>query len=324
MLVVCSQRIRATPSHARIVELTPMRLHRLFILLWLGFLCISQARGQETKDAAGSSLSQNENLRDLTTQILKDASGVGCFAQACKMLVVDFGMPNGVNPAYGSVLADEFSRQLADSQKDVQVFNRGLLKTFATLTKPSSTLPRSDKEAREFACGLGANAVVTGSATKLPDNTLKLSIRLLNARDVSSVSRTEEALVPPPPASLPQESLRPNASYSAANPKNLPTGNGKFAVPGKDGVLSPTCYFMPNPPYTHEAKEAKFSGVVPVEAVVGLDGRVTNIHILKPMGLGLDDTIFRTMQTWKCKPGNAPNGKPVATLVMFELHFKLY
>ena len=249
-----------------------MRLHCLFVLLWLGFLCTSQATGQETKDAAGSSFSQNESLRDLTAQILKDAPGVGCFAQACKMLVVDFGMPNGVNPVYGSVLADEFSRQLADSQKDVQVFSRDLLKTYATLTKPSSTLPKSDEEAREFARGLGANAVVTGSATKLPDNTLKLSIRLLDAKDVSSVSRTEEVVVPPAPASLPQESLRPNASESSANPNNLPSGNEKFAVSGKGGLLSPTCYFMPNPPYTHEAKEAK----------------------------------------------------PVATLVMFELNFKLY
>jgi hypothetical protein len=140
-----SQRIRASPSHARIVELTPMKLHRLFVLLWIGFLCICQATGQETKDVAGSTISQNESLRDLTAQILKDAPGVGCLAQACKMLVVDFGMPNGINPAYGSVLADEFSRQLTDSQKDVQVFNRGLLKTYAALTKPSSTLPKSDE-----------------------------------------------------------------------------------------------------------------------------------------------------------------------------------
>ena len=301
-----------------------MRLHCLSVLLWLGFLCICQATGQETKDAAGSSISQNESLRDLTAQILKDAPGVGCFAQACKMLVVDFGMPNGVNPVYGSVLADEFSRQLADSQKDVQVFSRDLLKTYATLTKPSSTLPKSDEEAREFARGLGANAVVTGSATKLPDNTLKLSIRLLDAKDVSSVSRTEEVVVPPAPASLPQESLRPNASESSANPNNLPAGTGKYAVPGKGGVGMPTCYFMPSPHYSKQAKKARFQGVVVAEAVIMPEGNIINIRIKKSPGMGLDESVLKTMTTWKCKPAIGPNGNPVAVLVNFELNFHLY
>jgi TonB family protein len=304
-----------------------MKLHRLFVLLWIGFLCICQATGQETKDVAGSTISQNESLRDLTAQILKDAPGVGCLAQACKMLVVDFGMPNGINPAYGSVLADEFSRQLTDSQKDVQVFNRGLLKTYAALTKPSSTLPKSDEEAREFARGLGANAVVNGSATKLPDNTLKLSIRLLNARDVSSVSPTEEALVPAPPANLPQESqvsLRPNAVDSSANPNNLPSANGKYAVPGKGGVGMPTCYFMPSPHYSKQAKKARFQGVVVAEAVIMPEGNIINIRIKKSPGMGLDESVLKTMTTWKCKPAIGPNGNPVAVLVNFELNFHLY
>src|ERR1700761_4458311 len=131
---------------------------------------------QLLSDGTASSISQHESLRDLAAQILKDAPGAGCFALKCKILVEDFSMPNGVDPVYGSVLADEFSKQLTDSQKDIQVFNRSLLKTYAALTKPSSTLPRSEAEALESARGLGANAVITGSATKLPDLTLKLSI----------------------------------------------------------------------------------------------------------------------------------------------------
>jgi TonB family protein len=278
-------------------------------------------------DSSGSFMPQSESLRNFTAQVLKDAPEVGCLAHECKILVVDFNMPKGVNPVYGSALADELSRRLADSQKEVQVFNRDLLRTYAAITNPSSTLPKSADEARDFARGFGANAVAFGIATKLPDNSLKLSIHLLNVKD-ASVSRTEDVIVPPPPASLPQPNeITPRANPSepsGANPNPHPSANRKFAVPGKNGVSSPTCYFMPNPPYTQEAREAKFSGVISVEGVVGVDGRVTNTFILKRVGLGLDNNIVKTMQTWKCKPANGPSGQPVATLVMFEIHFRLY
>ena len=223
-----------------------MRLRRLFLLLLFGLLLTYQALGQETRNTAASSISQNESLRNLTAQILKDAPEVGCFAHECKMLVLDFGMPNGVNPAYGGVLADELSRQLADSQKELGVFDRGLLKAYAAIAKPSSTLPKGDGEARELASGLGANTVVVGSAAQLYDGSLKLSVRLLNAKDASFASRADEAVVPPPPATPPEGIHIPSnpAEPSASSALPSPSRNKKFAIPGRDGVSSPVCSLL--------------------------------------------------------------------------------
>lgn len=85
----------------------------------------------------------------------------------------------------------------------------------------------------------------------------------------------------------------------------------------------PSCYYAPAPPYTKEAKKKKFQGVVRVEGVVGLDGRVTNIRIIKSPGLGLDESVTKTLQGWKCTPAIGPQGKPVPAIVPFEISFRV-
>ena len=81
---------------------------------------------------------------------------------------------------------------------------------------------------------------------------------------------------------------------------------------------------MPNPPYSEEARKAKYSGIVLVEAIVNLDGRLTNLRVIKSPGLGLDEYTIQTLMTWRCKPAIGPNGKPVPTIVPFEVNFRLY
>jgi periplasmic protein TonB len=101
------------------------------------------------------------------------------------------------------------------------------------------------------------------------------------------------------------------------------TGGGAFRA-GVNGVGLPSCFYMPNPPYSDEARKAKYSGTVLVEAVVTVDGRVTNPRVIKSPGLGLDESTVNTLRTWRCKPANGPNGKPVAVQVPFEVTFRLY
>lgn len=101
------------------------------------------------------------------------------------------------------------------------------------------------------------------------------------------------------------------------------TGGGAFRA-GVNGVGMPSCFYMPNPPYSDEARKAKYSGTVLVEAVVSVDGRVINPRVVKSPGLGLDESTINTLRTWRCKPANGPNGKPVPVQVPFEVTFHLY
>ena len=101
------------------------------------------------------------------------------------------------------------------------------------------------------------------------------------------------------------------------------TGGGAFHA-GVNGVGMPSCFYMPNPPYSEEARKAKYSGIVLVEAVVNLDGHLSNLKLIKSPGLGLDENTINTLKTWRCKAATGASGKPVPTIVTFEVNFRLY
>ena len=83
------------------------------------------------------------------------------------------------------------------------------------------------------------------------------------------------------------------------------------------------CTYMPQPPYTKQARAAKVQGTVLVQGIVGLDGKITNVVVLKGPGSGLEVSVIETLKKWKCKPAKDSDGKPVATTVPFQINFHL-
>jgi periplasmic protein TonB len=101
------------------------------------------------------------------------------------------------------------------------------------------------------------------------------------------------------------------------------TGGGAFRA-GVNGVGMPTCFYAPDPQYSDEARKAKYQGIVVLQGVITLDGRVTNIQIIKSPGLGLGEKAVEAVRTWRCKPATGPNGQPVPTIVPIEVTFRLF
>ena len=101
------------------------------------------------------------------------------------------------------------------------------------------------------------------------------------------------------------------------------TGGGAFRA-GVNGVGVPTCYYKPDPPYSEEARKAKYQGIVVVEVIIETDDRVTNVRVAKSPGLGLDEKTIETVRTWRCKAATGPSGKPVRTSVPIEVSFRLF
>lgn len=97
-------------------------------------------------------------------------------------------------------------------------------------------------------------------------------------------------------------------------------GGGAYQIGG--GVSSPIPIYQPDPPYTEQAREAKFQGDVVVEIIVLPDGSVSNVQVVKPAGLGLDESAIKTVKTWKFKPG-MKNGHPVAVQMLVDVSFRL-
>lgn len=101
------------------------------------------------------------------------------------------------------------------------------------------------------------------------------------------------------------------------------TGGGAFRA-GVNGVGVPTCYYKPDPPYSEEARKAKYQGIVVVEVIIETDDRVTNVRVAKSPGLGLDEKTIETVRQWRCKAATGPSGKPVRTSVPIEVSFRLF
>lgn len=98
------------------------------------------------------------------------------------------------------------------------------------------------------------------------------------------------------------------------------TGGGVYQLGG--GVSTPIAIYSPDPPYTEQAREAKFQGDVVLSIVVLADGSVADVQIVKPLGLGLDQSAVKAVKTWKFKPGTR-NGVPVAVQMMIDVTFHL-
>jgi len=98
-------------------------------------------------------------------------------------------------------------------------------------------------------------------------------------------------------------------------------GGGLFSVGG--GVSAPIPIYSPDPPYSEEARKAKFSGVVVVQIIVDAAGNVREAKVVKPLGLGLDEKAIETIRTWRFKPA-VRNGTPVNVRMLVEVSFRLF
>jgi len=99
------------------------------------------------------------------------------------------------------------------------------------------------------------------------------------------------------------------------------TGGGVFSVGGN--VSAPIPIYKPEPPYSEQARKAKYQGTVVLWIVVDAQGNVTDAQVVKPLGMGLDQNAVKTVKTWKFKPAMR-NGSPVPVKVMVEVSFRLF
>lgn len=98
------------------------------------------------------------------------------------------------------------------------------------------------------------------------------------------------------------------------------TGGGVFRIGG--GVSRPELIFKPEPEYSEEARKAKFQGTVLLSIVVMADGSTSNIRVIRPLGLGLDEKAIEAVKRWKFRP-STKDGNPVAVHANVEVNFRL-
>ncbi|HWB98902.1 MAG TPA: M56 family metallopeptidase, partial [Bryobacteraceae bacterium] len=66
-----------------------------------------------------------------------------------------------------------------------------------------------------------------------------------------------------------------------------------------NGVLPPALLSKVDPQYTEQARAAKYEGSVLLAVVIGLDGRATDMKVVKSLGMGLDEKAIEAVQQWQ-------------------------
>ena len=95
-------------------------------------------------------------------------------------------------------------------------------------------------------------------------------------------------------------------------PQPVPVG-GDITRPGRTKSVQPV--------YPPVAQAARVSGIVILEAVIGVDGRVTDVHVLRSVPL-LDEAAIAAVEQWEYTP-TLLNDVPVPVVMTVTVTFTL-
>jgi TonB family protein len=100
------------------------------------------------------------------------------------------------------------------------------------------------------------------------------------------------------------------------------TGGGLARVGGD--VSAPVLVNKVEAEFSDEARRAKYQGVVLVGLIVDAQGNPQNIHIIRPLGMGLDEKAMEAVRQYRFKPAMKGGKTPVAVPLSIEIDFRLF
>jgi TonB family protein len=75
--------------------------------------------------------------------------------------------------------------------------------------------------------------------------------------------------------------------------------------------------------YTDEAKRANYQGVCLIGLIVNAQGNPVNVHVVRPLGMGLDEKALEAVRQYKFRPAMKDGKTPVPVMVTIEVDFRL-
>jgi TonB family protein len=90
-----------------------------------------------------------------------------------------------------------------------------------------------------------------------------------------------------------------------------------------NGVEAPRATHSADPEYSEAARRMKYQSRVRLAGTVDLQGTFTDLCVLVPGGVGLDENAISAVKTWRFEPASA-GGEPVAVRINVEVDFRLY
>lgn len=96
--------------------------------------------------------------------------------------------------------------------------------------------------------------------------------------------------------------------------------SGPMRVGG--AIQEPERVVYVRPEYPELARRARQSGEVTLEATIDREGKVTNVVVLRGLGLGLSEAAVRAVSQWQYTP-TLYNGRPVEVLLTVTVKFQM-
>lgn len=260
-----------------------------------------------------------EDIPALAVAVAGRIADADCQPEHCKVIVGEFTLPDGNTSAFGLRVAETLSRELATKEYGISVIDRKTLRDFESKYR---VLAQADHRATvRWTCdALGARFMVFGTTEEVGNGFVRVSSQLIDTdSDEWMVYRAIATLDPPTSV----KDLDPVDPLPDLPPITRSATGEKVEQFGSGGVTSPSCFYMPNPPYSDGARKLKISGWIMAEAVINSEGRLESIRMVRGLPGGLNGTTMEIMRSWRCHP-SLKEGKPVPVVARFEMNFRMY
>ena len=229
-------------------------------------------------------------------------------------IVLDFLGPDEKYTALGQALADEFSTALNKSTDKFSVAARGQIgESLAKTGVPPSAFSDSGI-GLWVASELKVESVVVGRLT-LAGGSLGIAVECYRVDSGEWINgfKTTSTI-----SAEMRELMNKVVEYPG------PKVDASVPAAGQKGYSYPRCAKCPEAPYDQRAISQRYEGTVRLSAVIGADGRATNIVVLKALPYGLTAKAIEAVSSWKFKPARDPHGNPAAVRQEIEVTFHLH
>jgi TonB family protein len=109
-------------------------------------------------------------------------------------------------------------------------------------------------------------------------------------------------------------------------PETPPTRRGPGAGPAAPAAAVPlepaTLATKVDPVYPEMARRAGIEGTVVLSATIGVDGRVTDVQVVRGLGFGLSEAAVSAVRRWQYRPAQGPEG-PIVSRKEVRIEFRL-
>lgn len=125
-------------------------------------------------------------------------------------------------------------------------------------------------------------------------------------------------------AGIPEQiALAPEDGAESPDPDGSSAGKLKLRKVGGQ-IKAPELLRSAEAKFSDEARRKKFSGTCVLSLIADPHGLPQNVHVVRPLGHGLDENAIEAVEMYRFKPAMTPDHEPVPVMINVMVQFRLY